>query len=51
VVRTAFRAILGRSPSSSEFRAWSRTVQGEPVEGVVDLVWTLVNSHEYRFVR
>jgi len=51
VVRTAFRAILGRSPSSSEFRAWSRTVQGEPVEGVVDLVWTLVNSHEFRFVR
>lgn len=50
-VTTAFRAVLGRDPSSSELRSWVRLLQDEGGSGVADLVWTLVNSHEFRFVQ
>lgn len=50
-VSTAFRAILGRGPTSAEGRMWTRALEDEGAEGVVDLVWTLVNSHEFRFVQ
>ncbi len=50
-VATAFRAILGREPRADERRLWVRTLEDEAEQGVVDLVWTLVNSHEFRFLR
>ncbi|MDA0373993.1 MAG: DUF1553 domain-containing protein, partial [Planctomycetota bacterium] len=50
-VTTAFRAVLGRDPSSTERRTWVRLLEDEGGSGVVDLVWTLVNSHEFRFVQ
>jgi hypothetical protein len=49
-VSIAFRAILAREPRNDERRMWVRALEEEAEQGVVDLVWTLVNSHEFRFL-
>ena len=49
-VKLAFQAVLGRSPTSSERSMWVRDVSRGP-KGVQDLVWTLVNTHEFLFIQ
>jgi len=50
-VKTAFMAVLGRSPTSSERSGWEVEVNRDPKTGMRDLVWTLVNSHEFLFIQ
>lgn len=47
-VEVAFQAILGREPTAAERAEWTR---GADEASVRDLVWVLVNSHEFRFIR
>lgn len=49
-IDTAFLAILGRAPSRGERTQWQRDLARDE-DGLADLVWTLVNSHEFRFVQ
>lgn len=49
-VRVAYLAILGREPDARERVSWTPLVQAGEA-GVRDLVWVLVNSHEFRFQR
>jgi hypothetical protein len=49
-IDTAFRAILGRAPTARERERWRRDFARD-AEALGDLVWTLVNSHEFRFVQ
>jgi len=50
-VKTAFINVLGRAPSSSERGMWEREVSRGGTEAVRDLVWTLVNTHEFLFIQ
>jgi Protein of unknown function (DUF1549)/Protein of unknown function (DUF1553) len=50
-VRHAFLAILGRYPTGQELTMWKSDVAGDSDQGLSDLVWTLVNTHEFRFIR
>lgn len=50
-VRHAFLALLGRRPTTAELSMWKADVQKDADQGLADLIWTLVNSHEFRFVR
>ena len=47
----AFRAVLGRDPSPVEADLWVALVDEDARHGLEDLVWTLVNSHEFLFLR
>ena len=49
-VRTAFWAVLGRAPSDAERRMWQKDVARDG-KAVQDLVWTLVNTHEFLFIQ
>lgn len=49
-IETAFWAVLGRAPSASERAEWRRDFARD-ADALADLVWTLVNSHEFRFVQ
>ncbi|MCZ6574212.1 MAG: DUF1549 domain-containing protein [Planctomycetota bacterium] len=49
-VRTAFWAVLGRSPTDAERRMWQKDV-ARSRNAVQDLVWTLVNAHEFLFIQ
>ena len=49
-VRTAFWAVLGRSPTDAERRMWQKDV-ARSRNSVQDLVWTLVNAHEFLFIQ
>ena len=51
-VDAAFLSILNRYPTPSEDRDAKRIIkdQGEE-EGLPDLVWTLMNAHEFLFVQ
>lgn len=48
-IRTAYRAILSREPSRDELRAWKKDLKEHGDIVYQDLVWTLVNSQEFRF--
>jgi hypothetical protein len=50
-VKTAFIGVLGRTPNSSERSGWEREVSRGGEQAVRDLVWTLVNSHEFLFIQ
>jgi len=50
-VKSAFTNVLGRSPTSSERAMWEREVSRGGNEAVRDLVWTLVNTHEFLFIQ
>lgn len=48
-VEVAFLALLGRKPTAAELNLWRR---GDDIEtNLRDLVWVLVNSHEFRVIR
>jgi len=48
-VTVAFTALLGRPPTPAELAEWRRA--GDDEAAVRDLIWVLVNSHEFRAVR
>lgn len=49
-VRTAYLSLLSRKPTAAELTLWRAELQrGE--DGLRDLVWVLLNSHEFRFLR
>jgi len=50
-IEAAFTAILARPPSDKEMATWRRDVQDYGDDGYRDLVWVLINSHEFRFIR
>ncbi|MEM7164673.1 MAG: DUF1549 domain-containing protein [Planctomycetota bacterium] len=50
-VRIAYVAILSRPPTDDEANEWRTIFADEGKNAYKDLVWTLVNSHEFRFVQ
>ena len=50
-VRGAFLAVLSRPPSAAERAMWERDVARGKLSTTQDLVWTLVNSHEFQFIQ
>ena len=50
-VELAFLATLGRLPTAREHRVWDPALVEDGSAAVRDLVWTLVNAQEFRFVR
>ncbi|MDG1138020.1 MAG: DUF1549 domain-containing protein [Opitutales bacterium] len=49
-IENAFLAVLNREPSSSEIRTFKDAVRGSS-HPEKDLIWVLVNSHEFLFVQ
>ncbi len=49
-VRTAFLAILSREPAARELRLWEKELGRDLEAGTRDLVWVLLNSHEFLFL-
>ncbi len=47
----AFRGILGRDPSAKEKGTWTPDLEKRGEAAVRDLIWTLVNTHEFMFIR
>ena len=50
-IRTAYVGVLSREPNSEEMNMWLRIMRGDPRQGTKDLIWTLLNTHEFLFVR
>ena len=50
-ITTAFMSVLNREPNSKELRIIKDSVQGSGDDLYKDLVWVLINSHEFLFVQ
>jgi len=50
-IRTAYQGVLSREPRGRELAVWEHEMDTGGRKVVKDLVWTLVNSHEFRFVQ
>jgi len=50
-IRLAFLGVLSREPSSKETSSWLADFRKDEEQAVQDLVWTLVNTHEFRFIQ
>ncbi len=50
-VEAAFLALLCRAPTADELALWARDVERDGDAALRDLIWTLVNAHEFRFVQ
>jgi len=50
-INTAYVGVLSREPSAEERDMWLRIMRGDPRQGTKDLIWTLLNTHEFLFVR
>lgn len=50
-VRAVFRCILSREPAPKERELWAPDVEKRGDAALRDLIWTLVNTHEFMFVR
>ena len=50
-VRTAFWTVLNRAPTSAELSTWRRDISQNKNRAAQDLVWTLVNTHEFLFIQ
>ena len=50
-IRAAWLWVLGREPTPRELDLWKSDLARHGNAAMEDLVWTLVNSHEFRFVR
>jgi hypothetical protein len=50
-VLSVFRSILSREPSPKERELWAPDVEKRGDAALRDLIWTLVNTHEFMFVR
>ncbi|MFT7616921.1 MAG: hypothetical protein ACI97A_000551 [Planctomycetota bacterium] len=47
-IRTVFLFVLNRQPSKSELVTWRKDVAQDSKSALNDLIWTLVNCHEFR---
>ena len=50
-VDVAYLSILNRLPSKREMSIWTADFERDANQAWQDLVWTLVNTHEFKFVR
>jgi hypothetical protein len=50
-LRTVFRGVLSRDPNASEKDAWVADLGKRGDAALKDLIWTLVNTHEFMFIR
>ena len=50
-VEATFLAILGRAPNRTEMELFRRDLDRDGVQGIHDMVWTLANTHEFRFIQ
>ena len=50
-IETAFMSILNRKPDSKETRAIKDALQKSGDNFYKDVVWVLINSHEFLFVQ
>jgi hypothetical protein len=50
-VTALFRGILARDPSAKEKGDWTPDLEKRGDAAVRDLIWTLVNTHEFMFIR
>ncbi len=50
-ISTAYIGILSRKPNFEEMDMWLRLMRADPRQGTSDLIWTLLNTHEFLFVR
>tara|TARA_B100001115_G_scaffold8315_1_gene6275 strand:- start:5501 stop:8032 length:2532 start_codon:yes stop_codon:yes gene_type:complete len=50
-IELAFRTILNRKPNTAEIRDFKDAIKKTGDTGYKDLVWVLVNSHEFMFVQ
>ena len=51
VVDVVFLTLLNRKPSSGERRIWETDIRKNYREGVADMIWTLVNTNEFIFLK
>jgi hypothetical protein len=50
-IAVAYRGVLGRDPTSAELALWLPEVRQDNRAALRDLMWVLVNSHEFLFQR
>ena len=50
-IRVAYLGTLGREPGGREEAMWAVDFEREGDQAVADLIWTLVNTHEFRFIQ
>ncbi len=50
-VKTAFLTVLNRTPTGAERSMWTRDIAKGGEKAIQDLVWTLVNAHEFLFIQ
>ena len=50
-VRRAYLGILNREPRGREAAVWGHDIDTQGNSAVKDLVWTLINTHEFRFIK
>jgi hypothetical protein len=50
-IEIAFRTILNRKPNSAEFRDFKDAIKRSEETGYKNMVWVLINSHEFMFVQ
>lgn len=50
-IEAIYMTMLTRKPTSAEKRIWRPDFQKDPKTAFTDLVWTLINSNEFIFVR
>ena len=50
-IRRAYLAMLSRVPNEQEIALWEKDLRENPGEAVEDLVWSLLNTQEFRFIR
>ncbi|MEN9360037.1 MAG: hypothetical protein RL095_1572 [Verrucomicrobiota bacterium] len=51
IIKTAYKAILCRAPSSKESAVFLPRVKEDSIKGTEDLIWILINSNEFLFRR
>jgi hypothetical protein len=50
-IETAYMGILSRKPTEKEMEMWLRSMRSDERQATQDLIWTLLNTHEFLFVR
>lgn len=50
-INAAYLAVLNRPSTTAERALWRNDIARDVARGVDDLVWALVNTHEFRFVK
>ena len=50
-IKAAYLGILSREPKPDEMGMWLRLMHANPRQATQDLIWTLLNTHEFLFIR